>query len=373
MKAEPKRGNASTESLGERDGQNRVIGSRRGFDGAGLPAGAEWLATAGKVRWASDLFRDVSHAGADAKAGLALAKRYGPEVPLPGGGATALRWQILAAVGAADLTVARILEAHSDALAILAEAGEPVPDGRWGVFAAEAPNVTLTGQQGRSGWTVKGTKPWCSLGGSLDSALVTARTDAGGQLFAVDLRQETVRAEAAAGWVARGLRSVPSGPVHFHDAVAQPVGPPGWYLDRPGFAWGGIGVAACWFGGACAIAERLRAGHPPFPELRALAIGTVDVALHAAEACLGHAALLVDGGQAGGEAGPTLALRVRAVVADAAEHALLQSRHALGPAPLAFDERHARRVADLELYILQHHGERDLAVLGQRLAGLDLP
>lgn len=38
--------------------------------------------------------------------------------------------------------------------------------------------------------------------------------------------------------------------------------------------------------------------------------------------------------------------------------------HALGPAPLAFDEDHARRVADLELYVRQHHAERDLAQLG---------
>jgi alkylation response protein AidB-like acyl-CoA dehydrogenase len=334
--------------------------------GAGLPAGAEWLAEAEDAAWARDLLSEASQAGTDARAGLALAERYGPQLPLPGGGATAWRWQILAAVGAADLTAARILEAHSDALAILAEAGDPIPEGRWGVFAAEAPNVTLAGQQGHSGWIVNGTKPWCSLGGLLDHALVTAQTNSGLQLFAVDLRRAAVRAEAPMGWVARGLQSVPSGPVHFDDAPARPIGPPGWYLDRPGFAWGGIGVAACWYGGAHAIAERLRTDKPH--DLRALAIGTVDVALHAAAVCLDHAAELVDGGRAGGEAGPTLALRVRSVVADTVERTLQQSRHALGPAPLAFDERHARRVADLEVYILQHHGERDLAVLGRRLA-----
>jgi hypothetical protein len=41
--------------------------------------------------------------------------------------------------------------------------------------------------------------------------------------------------------------------------------------------------------------------------------------------------------------------------------------HTLGPAPLAFDETHARRVADLEIYVRQHHAERDLADLGNRL------
>jgi alkylation response protein AidB-like acyl-CoA dehydrogenase len=310
---------------------------------------------------------EASAAGPQPEAGLRLAESYGARLPLPGQGSTALRWQILAAIGAADLTAARILEAHTDALAILAEAGERTPEGRWGVFAAEARDVTLTGRQNGRAWTLKGTKAWCSLGGLLDRALVTAGTEAGRQLFAVDLRQDAVEAEPATGWVARGLHRVASAPVHFYDALAQPIGPPGWYVERPGFAWGGIGVAACWYGGAHAVAERLRTDNPDPHDLAALAIGTVDVALHTAEVCLGHAAGEIDGGQASGEAGPTLALRTRALVADAAETTLRQSRHTLGPAPLAFDEDHARRVADLEIYILQHHHERDLAALGHRL------
>jgi hypothetical protein len=52
-------------------------------------------------------------------------------------------------------------------------------------------------------------------------------------------------------------------------------------------------------------------------------------------------------------------------VADAVERTLTQVGHALGPAPLAFDEEHARRVADLQLYVRQHHAERDLAALGR--------
>ncbi len=40
---------------------------------------------------------------------------------------------------------------------------------------------------------------------------------------------------------------------------------------------------------------------------------------------------------------------------------------ALGPAPLTFDEEHARRVADLTVYVRQHHGDRDLARTGAML------
>ena len=52
------------------------------------------------------------------------------------------------------------------------------------------------------------------------------------------------------------------------------------------------------------------------------------------------------------------------MVAGAVEQTLTQVGHALGPGPLAFDEEHARRVADLQFYVRQHHAERDLAALG---------
>jgi hypothetical protein len=53
------------------------------------------------------------------------------DLPLPGGGETALRHQRLAAFGREDLTLARMVEAHNDAIAILAEAGR-VPVLYWG-------------------------------------------------------------------------------------------------------------------------------------------------------------------------------------------------------------------------------------------------
>jgi hypothetical protein len=37
----------------------------------------------------------------------------------------------------------------------------------------------------------------------------------------------------------------------------------------------------------------------------------------------------------------------------------------LGAGPLAHDGPHAQRVADLSVYVRQHHGERDLAALGE--------
>ncbi|MDN3482555.1 acyl-CoA dehydrogenase, partial [Arthrobacter sp. APC 3897] len=92
-----------------------------------------------------------------------------------------------------------------------------------------------------------------------------------------------------------------------------------------------------------------------------------DLRLQAARAALDEAAARVDAGDAEGRAGAILAQRVRGIVADAAEEVLALADHGLGPGPLALDEEHARRTADLRIYLRQHHAERDHAALGRSL------
>ncbi len=170
-------------------------------------------------------------------------------------------------------------------------------------------------------------------------------------------------------WVARGLAQVVSTPIVLDAAAAVPVGADNWYLERPGFAWGGIGVAACWFGGLLGIARTMAAAaarREP-DQIGLMHLGAVDLAVQRSRAMLDLAAADVDSGRVTGMAGSVLANRVRSVVADAAEEAIERAGHALGPAPLTQDEEHARRVADLTVYVRQHHGERDLVALGRAL------
>ena len=58
------------------------------------------------------------------------------------------------------------------------------------------------------------------------------------------------------------------------------------------------------------------------------------------------------------------ALRVRGTVAAAVERVQLLVSQNLGPGPLAFDERYGKCMADLSLYVRQHHALRDDAQLG---------
>ncbi|WP_282853074.1 acyl-CoA dehydrogenase family protein, partial [Gulosibacter sediminis] len=189
------------------------------------------------------------------------------DFPLPGEHTLAL-WELLAEVAATDLVAARTLEPHLDALAITAQSPEPVPaKGTWGVYAAEGGDSPLTAHHhlgSAADVHLNGVKPWCSLAGSLDAALVTAHTDGGRQLFAIDLHHPGVQVERVR-WVSRGLAYVPSGPVRFDNVPATAVGAVGWYFDRPGFAWGGAGVAACWFGGAVGVYRDLVSAAAPRP------------------------------------------------------------------------------------------------------------
>jgi alkylation response protein AidB-like acyl-CoA dehydrogenase len=303
-------------------------------------------------------------------------------VPLPGRGSTAQRWRALAELAADDLDLARLAEAHLDALAILAELpGPPVSPGqRWAVWAAEPPNGRVDAERDPDcGWRLTGTKRWCSGAHACTHALVTAYAVDGGRLFAVDLSEPGVR-PGLGGWKGLGMAGSDTENVEFDAVPAAAIGAPRAYLDRVGFWHGAVGVAACWYGGAVAIGRPLweaARGGALDPHARAH-LGAVDTALTAAGSVLREAAAAADCGPdpatndpPGIQQAQRCALRVRAVVEAAATQTIERVGRALGPRPLATDAAHSRRIADLTVYLRQSHAERDLAVLGDLAAGAD--
>ncbi|WP_285509939.1 acyl-CoA dehydrogenase family protein [Actinokineospora sp. NBRC 105648] len=285
------------------------------------------------------------------------------ELPLPGHGATGARWAALSALGAENLTVARLAEGHTDAAAILAElAGVTTQPGTlWGVWAA-APG-TLRAERAGSGWRLTGSRKWCSGAYTCTDALVTAVGPDGPALF---------HARVGAGvepvpdtWLATGMAASDSGTVEFTDAPAEPVGRPGDYTARPGFWHGGMGVAAVWLGGARGVARELdRLAEPDAHQFAH--IGAVDALLATGQAVLDEAARQVDAGP--GEPAEQLALRVRAAVERVATEVLDRVGRATGAGPLSLTAEHGTRVADLQVYLRQSHAERDLARLGELAA-----
>ena len=294
------------------------------------------------------------------------------DLPLPGSGRTWERVTRLAAITRDDTVVGRLAEAHTDAVAILAELDGPAskPGQVWGVWAAEPPQPVLRAVPDGDGYRLDGRKAWCSGASICDHALVTALLGEQRALFAVDLTDPTAH-PVPDTWHAVGMAESDSGDVEFDSTPAVVVGAPGEYLTRPGFWHGAVGVAACWYGGACGVADpllrKVRGGKAD-PHAAAH-LGAVAAALLAARESLRHAAFEIDADplDRGGRS-RILARSVRAVVEHSATEVLDRVGRALGAAPLCADAEHARRVADLTVYLRQSHAERDLADLGCDIA-----
>jgi alkylation response protein AidB-like acyl-CoA dehydrogenase len=291
------------------------------------------------------------------------------DVPLPGRGDTATRFRLLAGLTRSDIAVGRMVEAHLDADAILHEIlGAGTGSGElWGVWAAEPPAPVLRAAQEAQQWSLSGTKVWCSGASGCTHALVTALDGDQPRLFAVDLRQAAVTPRSG-GWMNAGMARTDTEAVEFEKAVASPVGEAGAYLQRAGFWHGGVGVAACWFGGAVKVADCLyEKVDADCDDLGLMHLGAVDAMLADGWAQLMSAAAEIDKNASALDSAGRRAFRVRWSIEQLASGVLDRVARALGPGPLVRSPEHAQAVADLSIYIRQSHADRDLVELGKRV------
>lgn len=291
------------------------------------------------------------------------------QLPRPGGGQTLLRFSQLAQVAGHNLSLCKLYEGHTDALAILAELNAPVPPAgsTWGMWAAEPPTARVQVRRVGTQLRLVGRKAWCSGAAVVSHGLLTAWDEQQRQqLVAVVMDQPGVEVTGD-GWQAVGMAACASVEVVFDDAVAVAVGGPGDYLQRPGFWQGGVGIAACWYGAAQRLAEALREHCHRREEPHALAhLGAVDMALYAAATVLRKAARQIDDQPLANA--QLLARRTRAAIEAAANEVIHHVGRAMGAGPYCRDPHFAQLIADLPVYLRQSHAERDLAALGQQLS-----
>ena len=291
------------------------------------------------------------------------------ELPLPGGGDTARRWRRLAELAEIDIVAGRLAEAHADAVAILAELGGPSESRPTvGGVGSRVPRCGARARARRgTRSTLDGTKVWCSGAGLCTHALVTARLDSGERgLFAVDLGHAGVR-PLPSTWRNLGMAESDTRSVQFSSAPADTRRRTGRVLDPARLLARRDRRRACWLGGARAVAAPLyeRAAEDRVDPHTLAHLGAVDAALAAGEAMLYAAAAEIDADPLNRKGTAELvARRTRAVVETAVDETITRTARALGPAPLCQDAQHAKRVADLTIYVRQSHAERDLERLG---------
>lgn len=295
-----------------------------------------------------------------------------PALPLPGRGGTLDRWRALANIGGNDLALVKVLEAHFDAQAILADLdGPPVGAGElWAVWAAEPPGVPLefTANADRIG-RLTGTKAWCSGADMVSHALVTATADGNRVLCRVSMDPERMDYDTRR-WQAVGMSRISSGTLALRGVRASMIGRPGAYLDRPGFWHGGAGIAACWFGATTAIAERLRRDQRARSNPHVAAhLGAIDLGLTAVSAVFRETAARID--VQPHQAHRHEIVRLRALMDRVATDVIARAGRALGAGPLCTEHDHAQRCADLTVFLRQAHAEADEQRLGETLSNED--
>ena len=181
-------------------------------------------------------------------------------MPLPGSGQTVARHRRLMEIGRReDLSLARLAEAHWDAVAILAEAGRaPEPGALYAVWASEIPNEPLSLDASGNRRAITGKKMFRSGAGLVDHALVTVG-EPDHRLIDIDLKASgsSVRFDDS-DWKTTALHEIRTSTASFSATPVSEkdfIGDAGWYLGRTGFWHGACGPAACWAGGAVGLVD----------------------------------------------------------------------------------------------------------------------
>lgn len=289
------------------------------------------------------------------------------DIPLPGKGQTAVRHCRLMEVGREELSLARLAEAHWDAIAILAEADrKPEPGALYGVWASEIPGQAVTFTENNGSLILSGTKMFCSGGGLIDRALVTAGTT-DHRLIDVDLRSAigTVIVDDSA-WKTRAFFETKTSKVTFDGtkcSTADIVGPSHWYLNRPGFWHGACGPAACWAGGALGLVDYAKTQSRNDAHTMAH-LGAMSASAWALRSFVESSGHEIDASPFDVVKARIRARTVRHLVEQASTDILRRLSRAYGPHPLAMNESISLRYQELDIYLRQSHAERDLEALG---------
>jgi alkylation response protein AidB-like acyl-CoA dehydrogenase len=293
-------------------------------------------------------------------------------VPLPGRGDTPRRHETLMSIGREDLSLARLAEAHFDAVAILSEAGrQPHPGAIYAVWASEIPGHSMTLEREGNNYLIRGEKMFCSGAGLVDRALVTVPLP-DHRLVDLDLRNDesTIGFDSSV-WKTFAFSEVRNSKMFADGAVCSAsdiVGEARWYLERPGFWHGACGPAACWAGGAQGIVDYAMQQNRADPHTLAH-LGAMHAAVWAMKSVLVSAGHEIDEDPSDVSRARVRARTVRHLVEVMSTDILRRLARAYGPHPMAMDEGISRRYQELDLYLRQFHAERDLEALGRDLNG----
>lgn len=269
-----------------------------------------------------------------------------------------------------DLSLAKLAEAHWDALSILAEGGRKTDKNKlYGVWASEIPGKPLEVTTKGKYCVLNGTKMFCSGAGLIDRTLITAGKNS--ILIDLDLRERSskeIQIDSTI-WQTRAFKATQTSRVTFNKTTfntSDIIGKPGWYLKRVGFWHGALGPAACWGGGAAGLLDY--AFSVQRSDSHTLAhLAAMDANIWAIKSLLQTAASEIINAPQTYLSAQQLALKTRHLIEQLCTDTLRRFARSYGPFPLACNNHISRQYQELDLFLRQNHGERDLEKIGKIL------
>jgi hypothetical protein len=290
-------------------------------------------------------------------------------------------------VARADASTARIFDGHLNGverLALGAPAGLREAElariaagklllGVWGADPALGEGEPARVVSGKSGLLVlRGVKTFCSGAGGVQRALVVVWEGEGSDSSAPRARRlayvdTSEGVEIDRDWYrASGLRSSESHRVEFVDTpVLALLGGANELARQPFFARDGVRTAATWAGiadGIFAAAARALGEREP-DEHQLSALGRMRVARGTIDRWLEHAGIVLEDEEVADPAG--LATACRAAIIEASRTIAEEAAQACGSRSLIAGGELDRGRRDLDLFVLQHRLEPQLAKLGR--------
>lgn len=273
--------------------------------------------------------------------------------------------ETLGRLGRVDLCLARLVEGHADALRIHDQAGTTPREGVYGVWASRSAGTGVRAVQEDGGWRLRGECRFASGIDVIDRALLPGWVDDRTHLL-FDVAATQVAADRST-WHTSAMDASRSFTVSvdMRAVDADVVGPPGFYLDRRGFAVGGLGVAAVWAGGGRSVLEQvvggLRRFGPTPHQLRRL--GVMEQAVREARTVLDATVHALPG--LSDDRLVTEAAWARTAVVAACDRVVDEATRIVGPGGLSGGPRLSRTLGDLTIYVRQHHLDPTLEALGR--------
>jgi alkylation response protein AidB-like acyl-CoA dehydrogenase len=303
------------------------------------------------------------------------------------GGATALL-HLLQSLGEASLPVARLYEAHVNALQLICRYGgnalvhrcaqDAVAGELFALWVTDPAQNALALQTVGNGLTLTGRKEFCSGAGSATRALVTAATATGIQMLIISVASgERVLPSAI---TLSGMRAAITGSMDLSGVAVLAdalLGAEGDYLREPVFSAGAWRSAAAALGGLTALVkfhrdEMLRRGRAQNPHQQAR-FGALLIAYETARLWMGEAALRGCLEDDGAEAIVAYINLARLAVETACLDAMRLSQRSLGLGAFIAGHPVERICRDLATYLRQPAPDETLAKAATHYFEHDLP